>query len=274
MNATTPRILPSQDYIIEYTIVRDEPFLRINVTGATAGTGAVIAGFEFNSPIQNYTHGTTYHWDWKQPFAFGKQPDFLMTMEATHDFIGVMDGSNAYQGVVYHSATPSWGVLGNSLYGTLFRNSPGGTPNCNGYGADGTDTMVHSVLYAIRVPSAFNPIMARLEALPYNTPITAIAGAGLPSTSYSLASITSPAIITAAKTGTFDPNAVVFRLYNPLNAPVSVILSVDPAASEGNTPTFVTALEVPADISVGTIDLAGNSTQLTLNRALSTVIFN
>jgi hypothetical protein len=62
--------------------------------------------------------------------------------------------------------------------------------------------------------------MARLEALPFNTPVTAIAGKGLKSSSYSLASIAAPAIITAAKTGTFDSKAVVFRIYNPLNAPV------------------------------------------------------
>ena len=116
--------------------------MRINVTGATAGTSAVITGFQFNSPINNYTHGTTYHWDWKQPFAFGKQPDFKLTMEATHDFVGVMDTQNKYQGAIYHSATPSWGVQGNTLYGVLFRNAPGGVAGCNGYGADGTDTEV------------------------------------------------------------------------------------------------------------------------------------
>jgi len=67
MSATTPRILNPQNYTIEYTLVKGEPYLRINVTGSAAGTSAVMTSFQFNNQINNYTHGTTYHWDWKQP---------------------------------------------------------------------------------------------------------------------------------------------------------------------------------------------------------------
>ena len=229
VSATDPARVWSQNFTIEYTLVKDEPFLRINVTGAAFQHPSVmLASFKFNNDIVNYTHGTPYHWDWKQPFAFGLQKDFQLTMEATHDFVGVMDASGSYQGAVYHPASPSWGVLGDTLHGILLRNSPGGTPGCGGYGADGSDTDVHSVQYAIRVPSAFDPTMAKQEATAYQTPLQAqVVASPSPSlptqSSFSLASIisnNSPAFITAIKRGSLSPSTTIVRIYNPTNSPV------------------------------------------------------
>jgi hypothetical protein len=45
---------------------------------------------------------------------------FKVTMEATHKFmIPVGKQSNGTLVAIYHSSVPSWGVLGNALYGML-----------------------------------------------------------------------------------------------------------------------------------------------------------
>jgi len=79
---------------------------------------------------------------------------FSCQIEATHDFVAPMSPSGVALAAIYHGATPAWGVnAANTLYGNILRNSPGGTPHCAGYGADGSDNDVHSILFALRVPT-------------------------------------------------------------------------------------------------------------------------
>lgn len=164
-----------------------------------------------------------------------------------HDFVIARDASGSALGAVYHSASPSWGALNNTLFGVLLRNSPGGTPHCNGilsldphqrhhlmylgYGADGSDEETHSVLFAIRIPTGLSSASTGQplrEARSFHTPLNVIAtsrsSGGKPiAKEFSIATNTNPTsgvIVSAAKAGSFDAGALVLRLYNPTNKPV------------------------------------------------------
>jgi hypothetical protein len=78
-------------------------------------------------------------------------------MEATHEFLAPYGQGEAILGAIYHGSTPSWGLDETTLYGNILRNSPGGTPGCSSYGADGSDTAMHSVVFAFRIPTGLQP---------------------------------------------------------------------------------------------------------------------
>lgn len=259
MSASSPRPFPTTNYTIEYSLVKSEPFIRINITGAATGVSSIITSFQFRSQITNYTHGTPYHWDWKRPFPYGHQSDFLVTMESVHDFIGVMDSTGNYLGAIYPMSSPSWGVINDTLHGVILRNSPGDNYECHNYGADGSDKDVHSVAFALRVPTGFDLFTARQEARAYNTPlITRTLAAVVPfrrnaaqigdePTEFSLATVKSPqhAFITTFKAGSVNPSATIMRVYTPSNLPERMEIATGAnVIMPGMRPTIVSALEL------------------------------
>lgn len=219
-------------------------------------------------------------------------------MEATHEFLAPFSTLGDFFAAVYHQSTPAWGVDSSSLYGNILRNAPGGTPGCASYGADGSDTDIHSVVFAFRVPSGLTDpstgilissficrghiiLMAFIigaiqrESKTFVNPLIAVTSNGalnesIPS-SYSIATITpsSAAFLSAAKSGTFEPNATILRVVNPSNKPVPsppisylkiallvhadfqvvVTLQVDSHLVPTSSMRYVTALEAPLDDS-------------------------
>jgi hypothetical protein len=254
----------------------------MNVTGTALNTASIVlTEFDFANTISNYSHGTTYHWDWKQPSPYGKQKDFDLTMEATHDFIAVASSSSSsspWQGVVYHGDVPSWGVQNNVLFGVLLRNSPG--MGCQGYGANGWDNMTHSVRYSLRIPSSFSLINAHREAASFHTPMMAFAVAPnvIPKTTIppnlSLASVLSPstAFITVIKKGTFNPASTIIRIYSPLNKEEKVTIQLSPMIASGSSQVqYVSALENPLQDQKGLGVISDSRLVLKLKKALTSI---
>lgn len=135
-----PHFLSAQNYTLVYSLRADEPFLRMSLTGASLPSSVTMVAFQFPRTVSSYMHGTPTHWDHKAPRPFGKQADFQVTvcqlpflplylphfkMEATHDFIIPQSDDDSLLGAVYHTSSPSWGVLDDTLYGVLLRDSPG-----------------------------------------------------------------------------------------------------------------------------------------------------
>jgi len=264
----------TNSYNISYTLVAGEPFLRVQVSGAASDYTAVITEFEFNKDIATYEHGTPYHWDYKSPFPYGKQDDFKVTLEATHDFIIPKASDGTVLGAIYQNSTPAWGVSENqrSVYGVLLRNSPS---NCAGKGAEGHDASPHDVSFAIRVPTGLTGAAtgkALKEARAFHTPLQAVYIANpsfnrLPST-FSLGTVTSPStgIITVAKLGQYDGNSVFFRVYQPENVAAQVEIGL-PSLFNNFNPQLATALEEPLQ---DPISFSGSQVSYKASNALTT----
>ena len=86
-------------YEICYSLCANEPFLRMEVTGAAPSGYSVMLRFPLASAsqpdgaaIQSLTYGTPYHWDTRQPrnyFDSDSQPKVeQICFEPTHDFAG------------------------------------------------------------------------------------------------------------------------------------------------------------------------------------------
>jgi len=266
----------TRSYTLIYTLVQDEPFVRMSISGSAAPYTAVITQFTFNTNIDTYDHGTPYHWDYKSPFLYGLQNDFKVTIEATHDFIVPKASTGSILGAVYQNSTPGWGVLNsNSIVGVVLRNSPS---DCAGKGAAGSDNDDHIVHYAIRVPSGLGPSstgQALREARAFHTPLEAVFIPKAQFTtarpqSFSLASVQSPAtgIITAAKTGEYSKSSYVFRVYYPENTPTNVVVAVNTAVPSSSKVRLVTALEEPIEGS--TVSWSANRVSYKTGAALTT----
>jgi hypothetical protein len=112
------------------------------------------------------------------------------------------------------------------VVGALWRDAQ--EERCDFYGASGSDAHTVAVSYAVRIPTGIRSPRSGTqlrEALAFETPPLATVGkpGGHLPRSFSLASVTPPrAIITAAKEGTEDPDALVLRVYQPTNAPLHV----------------------------------------------------
>jgi hypothetical protein len=235
----------TETYDLRYSLVKGEPFLRMSVTGKAPTGTSVMVRFPLKQIIDGIEHGTPYHWDSKVPRTFGTNHDFNAVFEATHNFVTARSGSNPL-GAIYHADVPPWAADGNALAGVILRNTPGN--GCEGKGATGSDPDLHTRSYALRVPSGIqSPTTgAQLrEAMSYNTPLRVYSvgstSIGKYPAEYSLASVSAPAIITAAKAGTVNPSNLVLRIYQPTNRRATYTLS-------GNLPKligFVTALETP-----------------------------
>lgn len=292
----------SGNYVLEYTLVAGEPFLRMSITGAaplTANglpTGAqpgsgnpysVMVQFPFADPatgklvpIDAMPHGTTYHWQSELPVAYWHGPTFM----ATHDFL-LPEANSSYLAAMFHASIPAWAIdPSGALIGCVFRNTPSGG---NNLGAIGSDTGTHAHHYAIRMPSGVQDAStgAQLyESLRFQTPLLGEyinvpmdfypPELSFPAT-FSLASIKDGnAIITAAKSAEASPSDLVLRIYQPTNAPVEVTVSL--GVNTRAPKSTLSALEITAletDISgAQSISVTNNAFTFNAKYALATLL--
>ncbi|MBL7732639.1 MAG: hypothetical protein JNM88_15790 [Chitinophagaceae bacterium] len=264
-------------FTISYRLRQGERFLRISTTGSAPNSFngySVMVKFPLNAPgIDNILAGTPYHWNSLTPMQYGTNPGFNATMWATHDFV-IPRYNGKILAAIYHASTPAWTSVGNTLYGVILRNTPQGY--CANYGAEGSDTGVHTQEYALRIPSGLtlpNTGKPLQEARSYNTPMEAVAiptgsGGKLPP-SYSLATTTGNAWIIAAKWNYSNPGALILRVYQPSNARMNSTLNLAPAFTKSSA---VSALELPlvnAKVRPA-ISKAGPQYILSLPRAVAT----
>ena len=130
---------------------------------------------------------------------------------------------------MFHAGVPAWAVRRDGLLvGALWRNAS--QERCDFLGAQGSDSHDAAVSYAVRVPTGVRDARTGTqlrEALGFTTPLFAVTGqpAGNLPREFSLARATPRrAIITAAKAGTSDPDALVLRVYQPTNGPLPVVV--------------------------------------------------
>ena len=269
----------------EYSLVADEPFLRLTTTASAPNPYSVFVKFPFTTSVDEILHGTPYHWDWKpaQPIYNTEDGWIPPIFEATHDFV-IAIANDKQQGAIYHSHLPAWAVdVDGSLMCCLMRN-----PTAQGHSgipAVPGDPDPHTVKYALRLPSTETPASgAQLrESLSYQVPLLARLATGfsegtftsLPD-SYCLASSSNgPAIITAAKNGTVPGETVgdlVLRIYQPSNQALDVTLTLQ--AAQAQTVRGITALELPLESAAqAALDIKVGGNQITFNaqRALTTL---
>jgi alpha-mannosidase len=273
----TQTIVDGRSFQKEYQLVAGEPFLRMISTGSAAAGTSVMVHFPLAGPVDSLIHGTPYHWDRKLPERAGP-----LTFEATHGFLVPRFDGRA-RVAIFHAGVPAWAVRRDGLVvGALWRNA--NQEKCDLYGADGTDTHEVAASYAVRIPTGVRAPRsgAQLrEALAFETPL--LAAAGRPSGNlprrFSLASARpSPAILTAAKSGTADASALILRVYQPTNAPLRVAVRT---GARRRFPVHrklvvggMTALETPlrGERAAG-LDLKGQSSRFKFlaRRALTTI---
>jgi len=248
--------------------------VRIKVTGKMPQHSSLLSKFQFSSsPIKNYYYGTPYHYDLHEPFAFGADPNFAITFEATHGFIIPMSSNGTILGAIYHSSLPAWGVMGNQLIGALIRN---GIEIHNG--TNPFDSFEHTVYYAIRVPSTLqDPSTGQplRESLAYSNPlIPELSQSSSLPTEYSMITVESPpsAFVMAVKRGTFSPKNIYIRVYQPLNKPTTVVLDLDPKILAGNKAvSIVSSMERALKIPDSPVTIIGSKISFTALRALTTI---
>jgi alpha-mannosidase len=257
-------------FVRDYILCAGEPFLRMTTTGAAPAYTSVMAAFPLKNAVTAITHGTPYHWTDVQPLSgFWGPPMF----RPTQDFVLPQGATMA---AVYHGGMPAWAFdADGALIGCLLRN----TPADDGHGASGSDPAPHTQHYALRVPTGLDapstgqPLQ---EALGFHTPLVAAAlpqgtqyKGMLTATQASLAALPagSPAVLTVAKPGSYDPTSLVLRLYQPTNTAqtFAVTLPSTPSAA-----TLVTATETAWSGS-GSAAPANDGITVTMAGAVATV---
>ncbi len=262
--------ISGQSYSLEYTLMEDEPFLRMKTTGAAPPSSSVVVAFplisENNLVPDGLMHGTPYHWDDQEPTRYWNGPTF----QATHDFVLPTESTSnpPYVAAIYHGDVPAWcrnqgtspsdSDIG-TILGTILRNADGLQR-----GAAGTDGATHTREYALRIPSGLSAPSTGIplqESLALTTPLFAeiqYSLLSLPSylqQSGSLASVTpSQAIIRAVRgqdgsgplVSTGVPTSFVLRIYNPDSAVTSTQVTLPfQSSSQPIVADLVTALEDP-----------------------------
>ncbi|MDB5035951.1 MAG: hypothetical protein JWQ98_3192 [Chlorobi bacterium] len=260
-------------YRFVYILIAGEPFLRMETTGRATAGSTVMVRFPLRGEIDRTEHGTPYHWDHRTPGCFGNQPGFDGVFEATHDFM-IARSNGIALGAIYHAGVPAWCASGNQLIGVLLRNTPGAGPEAGS--ATGSDSGEHTLTYAIRVPSGIESPEtgvqlreARGYAVPLEGRMAGPAPAGDLPEEFSLSSVSSPGIITAAKTG--RSRDLLLRVYQPTNATPELTLTMGCAATSAR---FLTALESPlaADRAAAIQPRFGDGMlDFTATRALTTI---
>jgi alpha-mannosidase len=260
-------------YTREYQLVSGEPFLRMITTGAAPDVQAnpgysIMTGFPFAAQAGSLVHGTPNHWTGQQPLAIWSAPVF----QATHRFVLPISTGSDLMAAIYHPEVPAWSIDPNGvLLGCLLRNTPGGP-----HGASGSDVAVHTLHYALRVPSGLDgPATGQplAEALSYTMPplvaeIPGTSSATMPE-SYALAGVTSgTGFIMAAKPGDVAQGTTVLRLYQPTLGPQTLEVTLN-AAPGAVIP--VTALEDPIASGGPSITVTGNGFTIDMTTALATV---
>lgn len=287
------------DLTIVYTLVVNEPYLRVSTTSTAPGgsdfgsTGySVMVSFPFataSSPITELAYGTSAHWDKRAPRSwYDWSPSVptgefdFMTFEPVHEYV-IPYGASGALGAIYPLSTPAWAISadGSSLYGCILRN----TPNTAGNGAWGSDTDPHTVTYAVRVPSGLgdpstvgksSPLVEALQlhnppvamAMPYETEELIP-----PFSSLAVTREGANVLVTAAKAGTVDDTQLILRVYQPSNGTAEDAIVFPPLVASVyalNTATAVTALEdAPAtNVVVGHSEKEIN---VTMNNAIATI---
>jgi len=234
-------LFPETVYYVEYTLRADEPLLRVSVTGKAPDRTVLFTKITYPEKIGFYEYGTPTHWTRNKPMHTSKQLDWDVTFEATHNFFQPY-GVTAL-GSIYHADIPAWGAHENTVYGTLFRNSP---QNCASKGAAGTDRGTHTFKFAIRVLDGLKPASSGIpkkESLEYQNPLYMFYNQDSVGTRYSLASFDGPVLVTGAKMGTFSNDKSIYvRMHQPTNTPGVVNTQF---YQDLDTPVYsTTALEV------------------------------
>ncbi|HEX4961253.1 MAG TPA: hypothetical protein VF173_10480 [Thermoanaerobaculia bacterium] len=295
----------SATYQVEYALHDGEPFLRMAITGAAplpanperGGTPyAVMVRFPFAAngsaaTVDGVLRGTPYHWDDELPVPYWQGPTF----QAAHHFV-VPSAGGTVLGAIYHSDLPAWAIDGSgALIGCILRNTPASypwPPAAEGRGANGVDFGVHRRAYALRVPQGLGLPPSSLgifeESWGFATPLLAAAvnvpSAGVTAShpvtvqfpaSFSLAAVTSGnALLTVAKEGQWNPEAVILRLYQPSNTSQAVDLSLAGYLHATGASTAqvlpVTALEqtIPG---ASALPVTNDAVSLTMPNALATL---
>lgn len=273
----TQVVIGDQTYEKTYTLVADEPFLRMTATGAAPAQTSVMVQFPLAGRVDEILHGTPYHWDRKTP----QRAAYGLTFEATHDFIIPRFGGTP-RAAIFHAGIPAWAVQPDGLVvGALWRNAR--KEQCDSYGALGTDPDAHTLDYALRVPTGVEPpeTGAQLrEALAFHTPLHArvVATAGPLPQQLSLASLgAGPAILTAAKSGTASPRELILRVYQPTNAALPVELTTEAGTRFPAGDSLViegrTAVETDLEDGAAALKLRGdpNHCSFVASRAVTTL---
>ncbi len=289
------------EYVRDYTLRANEPMLRMRSTGAApmlvAGSNrgsSVLVAFPLASPIASVAHGTPCHWTQVQPDIYWNGQTFL----PTHDWVIPRDADGNTVAAVYHAGVHAWGLNynwnGNSfdpndgiLYGCLWRNGDGHyfdwtNPKPPAW-PQGTDPEVHTLEYALRVPSGLGAPATGAplrEALAFSTPLIAQPVApwtgNLPVTASLVSSSADMAMVSVVKPGSVTPGDIVFRVYQPTLAPLDVTLTVNCRLVSGRSATArgQTALEQDLDSdTAGTMNVQLTETAITFTAptALSTI---
>jgi alpha-mannosidase len=260
-------------FVRDYILCAGEPFLRMTTTGAAPAYTSVMAAFPLANAVTAITHGTLYHWTDVQPLSgFWGPPLF----RPTQDFLLPQDAKGTTMAAVYHAGMPAWAFdADGALIGCLLRNAPAD----DGHGGSGSDPAPHTQHYALRVPTGLGapstgqPLQ---EALGFHTPLLAAAlpegiqyKGMLTEAQASLAALPagSPAVLTVAKPGSYEPTSLVLRLYQPTNTAqtLAVTLPSTPSAA-----TLVTATET-AWSGGGSAAPASTGITVTMAGAVATV---
>ncbi len=288
-------------FVREYALHWDEPILRMSLTGRAPCGTSVLVKFPLGpsgTAIDTLTRGTPGHWTDQMPQLLWAGP----TTYASHHFaIASADGRPL--AAMLHADVHAWGLWADeqgvagadgTLYGVMLRNPTGGYFEYSwsypqGPFPGGTDPEPHTRRYALLAPSqcassppvealrqgmhfATEPLVAPLsEYLTEPTPGT------LPQT-LSIAAAETPALVTAVKLGSRDPDALVLRLYHPAPAGGVSLVTVDantvPGWSQG-TPieaSPMSALEEPLGTACAvTVQGSTASVAVPLSRAITTL---
>ncbi|HEU4559127.1 MAG TPA: hypothetical protein VFS20_14800 [Longimicrobium sp.] len=262
-------------YTREYALCVGEPFVRMSTTGA-APQGAfnpgfsVIATFPLAGGVTTLVQGTANHWTASEPQHVWNPPVF----QPTHRFVLPQAGAGTgYTAAIYHADVPAWAYDsdGVTLMGCLFRNTPGGNR-----GANGTDPDVHTVRYALRVPSGLgDPTTGQplTESLVYATPPVAVLvppdSRGTLPEAFALAEVsTGTGVIMAAKPGDVTPGTFVLRIYQPTNAEQTLEIATGLEFAQADA---VTALEDPIEEGGPGLDFTEDGISIDMPYALATV---
>ncbi len=293
-------------YTRDYSMIINEPILRMSVTGtvpltanglpnADDNTGdnySVMIRFPFagertgiQAVLNGMPHGCPFHYETEMPKQYWNAPIF----QPTHHFVlPQVDGKNLAS--IFHADIHAWAIDSDgSLLGCVLRNTParyGQAP----WGANGSDTGMHTHTYAIRIPSGIaNPddIALLNESLCFQMPLQAAYGnipngpmgdyksgtfLGLPA-SFSLASVSGNAVILAAKHGSVDIDGLVLRIYQPTNKPSTNKITLGSGGTKAfSTIRRITALEDPIDDEQPQTISADGEVLISLNKALTTFL--
>lgn len=290
-------------YDVRYTLVKDEPFVRIRVRAAAPSSDcSVVTAFDFASSgaPDGLVHGTAYHWDDVEPIRYWWGPTF----QSTHDYL-LPTVAGTPIAAIYHGGVPAWcrdqGEQNEpppgTVLGVLLRSASG-----QQRGAAGTDPDPHTQHFAVGIggaagldPTTTAPLA---NALSFSTPLRS----ALPSAPTSLSTMPESSSLAGVTRGTGMiravrvqpgsagvapptnpytddgvPTSFVLRAYVPTNQPETLTLDLPfESAQQPIDASLVTALEQPI-VAEGlpqppsSVSATGSTVTLQAGTALTTV---